>query len=209
MTDTHAQIAGKGLDATGFTEDLAAELFNKVGTHIMAIVDLQVVDRSGPNVKDKRKVHLIIDGIEPAIMDETVAEHLRELTRTLYFNRAIDADQPTFDTGDGINPKVSDVIREGVRHRPHPFLPVDAANDNGICDVCGLIDSAGVHSTQDFLPDGDDEDQDADQGDDDPEDGWEYPAPEPHQAGDEPTVAEVLAAKERAAVPDPFTPTVA
>jgi hypothetical protein len=160
MTDTTAGIAAKGLDATGFTEDLAAELFNRVGSHIMAIVDLQVVDRSGPNVKGKRKVHLIIDGIEPAT-DETLAEHLRELTRTLYYNRKLDGHTAT--TTQGEERTVDDVLAAGAGHRPHPFLPVDASDDNGICDVCGLIQAAGVHSTQDILEEPDDEDDEDDE----------------------------------------------
>lgn len=245
MTDTTAKIQGKGLDGTGFTEDLAASLFDRVGHNLKAIVELQVVDKHGPNLKGQRGITLVITKLEVA--DDTILEeHLRELSRTLYLNRQHDKDQPSLDGGDGINPKVGDVIQAGVRHRPHPFLPVDAADDNGICDVCGLIDSAGVHSTQDFLPTGDDTDPDKgveDGGpdvdaltdepaeteivdeDSDPDeliphtydagdvDGvcvcslpFEDDIHAPRQSGDEPTVGEVVAAKERhlSSVEDPF-----
>lgn len=164
MTDTHASIATKGLDNTGITEDLADELFHKVGTHLMAIVDLQVVDRSGPNVKDKRKVHLIIDGIEPAT-DDAMAEHLRELSRVGYLNRAHANGTIAINQELDNERTVADVLAAGARHKPHPFLPVDASIDNGICDVCGSIEATPVHSSQATLPDGDDE------GDEDEADG--------------------------------------
>lgn len=159
MTDTTAGIAAKGLDGTGFTEELAAELFNRVGSHMMAIVDLQVVDRSGPNVKGKRKVQLVIDGIEPAT-DDNLAEHLRELRRVCHYNRKLDGHTGT--TTQGEERTVDDVLAAGAAHRPHPFLPVDASEDNPICDVCGLVQAAGVHSTQDLLEEPDDEDTGAD-----------------------------------------------
>lgn len=205
MTDTHAQIASKGLDATGFTEELAAELFHKVGSHLMAIVDLQVVDRSGPNVKDKRKVHLIIDGIEPALNDE-MAEHLRELSRVGYLNRAhANGTLAINEQLDGER-TVADVMAAGRMHRPHPFLPVDASIENGICDVCGTVAATAVHSTQQVLdepdPEGEetagpleefgDEPETDDQDDEEPEDSWEYDQPEG-------------TTKPLASVPDPFS----
>lgn len=212
MTDTHAQIASKGLDSTGFTEELASELFHKVGTHLMAIVDLQVVDRSGPNVKDKRKVHLIIDGIEPAT-DDDMAEHLRELSRVGYLNRAHANGTAAINEQLDGERTVADVMAAGAKHRPHPFLPVDASIDNGICDVCGAVESVAVHSTQDTLP-GDDEEPDtaeeADQDDDElggdgipdsrdmdtVDEPWEYDQPE---GTDRPTDT----------IPDPFAATPA
>lgn len=148
MTDTTASVNAKGLDATGFTEEIAGDLFNKVGTHIMAIVDLQVVDKHGPNVKGKRKVVLSIDGIEPAV-DDNLAEHLRELTRTLYFNRQTSEDQPTLD--ESTEPDLETVLAAGRKHEPHPFLPVDAADDNPICDVCGEVENRPQHADREAL----------------------------------------------------------
>ena len=159
MSDTTAKIRSKGLDTTGITEDVATEMFARVGSHYMAIVDLQVVDRHGPDVKGKRGVELVIDTIEPAL-DDQLAEHLRELNRTLYYNRGLQGHTGT--TTDGQERTVEDVLSSGAKHRPHPFLPVDAADEHPICDVCGNLEAAPVHSTQDTLPDGDlDEDDDA------------------------------------------------
>ena len=190
MSDTHAKIAAKGLAFTGFTEELASELFHKVGTHLMAIVDLQVVDRSGPNVKDKRQVHLIIDGIEPAT-DDDMAEHLRELSRVGYLNRAHANGTATINSELDNERTVADVMAAGARHRPHPFLPVDASIENGICDVCGAIEATAVHSSQGVLSDDEDESDDQDDQDDEPDtedqdddgdtqgdDGWAYDGPE-------------------------------
>lgn len=166
MSDTHGNINSKGLDGTGITEELVSEHFSRVGSHMMAIVDLQVVDRSGPNIKGKRKVTYVIDGIEPAV-DEAMAEHLRELQRTAYLNRQKSGAQRTIDQeldAEGGEPTVDAVVAAGAAHRPHPFLPVDVTEDNPICDVCGLIESASRHSVQDILPDG----EDAEPTDDDP-----------------------------------------
>jgi len=148
MTDTTATINAKGLDATGITEEIAADLFHKVGTHLIAIVDLQVVDKHGPNVKGKRKVTLSIDGIEPAL-DKNVAEHLRELTRTMYFNRQVD--QP-LDGGE--ERTVDDVLAAGKKHEPHPYLASGLAiDDDAICDVCGQHEGAAVHADRDQVSD--------------------------------------------------------
>lgn len=164
MTDTHGTIQSKGLDGTGFDEDTLAEHFNRVGTHVMAIVDLQVVDKHGPNLKGKRKVTYAIGDIELAT-DETLAEHLREITRAVYRNRQAVGAQATIDQeldGTSDEPTVDRVVAAGAAHRPHPFLPVDASQDNPICDVCGLLEPAPRHSVQDALPDGDQDDQEPD-----------------------------------------------
>lgn len=148
MPDTTGTINAKSLHGTGFTEEMLNQLFNKVGTHHLAIVDLQVIDKHGPSVDGKRKVVLIIDGIEPAT-DENLAEHLRELNRTLYYNRGLDGH--TGSTIDGTERTVEDVLAAGAKHKPHPFLPVDATEENPICDVCGTIEPAGPHSVQETL----------------------------------------------------------
>lgn len=198
MTDYTAQIKAKGLESTGVTEEIARSLYNRLGSHMMFIVEGRV-DARTEGTDGSHKVQLTLTQVEPAT-DDNLSDHLRELTRTLHYNRALDESQPTLDGGDGINPTVGDAIAAGQRHRPHPFLPVDASNDNGICDVCGLVEIAGVHSTQDFLPD-DDGDPELDEQDDEDE-------PSSHQAGPEPTVAEVRAAQDRhlTTVPDPFAP---
>jgi hypothetical protein len=150
MTDTSGTINAKGLDATGFTEDLVAELFHRVGTHVMAIVDLQVVDKHGPSVKGKRKVTLIIDGIEPVVDNDDLEEHLRELTRTLHYNRGEKDAQLALD--DSLEPKVADVMAAGAQHKAHPYIASGLAVDNGACDVCGLLEDATVHADRSEIP---------------------------------------------------------
>ncbi len=201
MTDTHGNIQSKGLDGTGITEEIVGDHFNRVGAHMMAIVDLQVVDKAGPNLKGKRKVTYVIDGIEPAT-DEDLAEHLRELQRTVYLNRQHSGAQRAIGEELDDEPTVEGVVAAGAAHRPHPFLPVDASQDNPLCDVCGMVEATPRHSVQDELPDGDEDDEtgdETDQGDADleaeqaepdedkgdeeyqaePGGSWEYDTPEP------------------------------
>lgn len=166
MPDVTGTINAKKLGSTGFTEDLVDKLYNQVGRHHMAIVDLQVVNHSGPDIEGKRTVTLLIDAIEPAVTED-MAEHLRELMRTVYFSRGV-GDQLTLPAGSD-EPTVEGVLAAGAKHRPHPFLPVDATQDTPICDVCGLLEAAAVHSTQDTL----DDDKD-----DYPGEAWEYEQPE-------------------------------
>lgn len=145
MTDTTAKIRAKGCDGTGLTEELAGQLFTQVGRHYMAIVEFRVEEPHGPNAEGKRRVDLILEQVEPAT-DDQLAEHLRELTRTLYQNRAIADGQTLLD--DTLTPDLKDAIAAGAQHEPHPFLPTDAAADNPSCEVCGLADTAAVHADQ-------------------------------------------------------------
>lgn len=180
MPDTTATINARGLDKTGFDEALISHLFHgKVGRHVLALVELQVVDTHGPNIKGKSKVMLNISQIDP-VTDDNLDEHVRELQRTLRYNRGLDGHTGT--TTDGQEPTVEQVLAAGAKHRPHPFLPVDAGDDNPICDVCGGLEAAGVHSVQDTLDEpmqlhDDDPAYDGDQGDQDAE-PWEYETPE-------------------------------
>lgn len=179
MPDVIGTINSKKLGDTGFTEAMLSDLHSQVGRHHMAIVDLQVVDKHGPDVKGKRGVTLIVDSIEPAVTDE-MAEHLRELMRTVYFSRGV-GDQLTLTAG-ADEPTVEGVLAAGAKHRPHPFLPVDASQDNPICDVCGHLETAPVHSTQDTLEQDSDEDDDLEDGDDDQEED-PYAGPHDFEAG--------------------------
>lgn len=165
MTDTTAKIRSKGLDGTGFTEDLAASLFTRVGHHLKAIIELQVVDKHGPNLDGKRGIELVITHIEVAD-DPTLDEHLGDISQALYTNRKLDGHTGT--TTAGQERTVADVLSSGGKFKPHPFLPVDAADDNGICDICGVVSAAGPHSTQDTLgePDTEEEDTEAEEPDD-------------------------------------------
>lgn len=173
MPDTTARIRAKGLDSTGVTEDIANQLFTKKGSHHMAIVEYRV-EETHEKADGTRKVDLILTQVEPAVSDD-MDDHLREIVRTCYFNRGT-GDQPTLNDGSN-EPTVDAVLAAGARHRPHPFLPVDASDDHPICDVCGNLETAPVHSTQDTL---DDPDDDEDQGSDEED---PYAGPHDFEAG--------------------------
>lgn len=200
MTTT-AKIAAKGCDSTGITEDIAQQLHNNLGRKIVAVVELVAEARSEKRNGDET-VTLSILTIEPAPNTDT-EEHLRELARAFYYERSLDSQQPTL--GDDINPNVSDVINNGLRHRPHPYLASTLSTDDTehgpVCDVCGLLERASVHSTQDFLPAVDEDDEEPQLDDDETEDesgqADEDDAPWDEQA-DEPT-----------RLPNPFTTTPA
>ncbi|MCL8026336.1 hypothetical protein [Nocardioides bruguierae] len=169
MTDTTAKIRAKGLDATGITETVAAQMYGRKGARYMAIVELQV-DELHEKADGTRKVDLILTQVEPAV-DAHLTEHLRELTRTCYFNRKVDTDGPSLpvDGDDADEPTVDAVIAAGAKHKPHGYLASGlAVDDDAICDVCGLAPAAGVHSAQQLLDDEDDDGQD------------ELPEPEDH-----------------------------
>lgn len=151
MTDYTAQIKAKGLDSTGVTEDIARQLYANLGRHEMFIVEGRVDARTEGN-DGTHKVQLSLTMVEPAV-DAQVAEHLRELARTLYQNRALSDGQLAIDHFLDDEPTVDQVVNAGAKHRPHPFLPVDASNDNGICDVCGFIETAPVHADRTQLDD--------------------------------------------------------
>lgn len=180
MTDTTAKILTKGCESTGLTEEIANDLFRKVGSHFMAIVELEVVYPHGPNTDGKRRIDLRLKQVEPA-MDANLADHLRELTRTLYFNRQVD--QP-LNSGD--EPSVDQVLAAGRKHEPHPYLASTlSTDDDAICDVCGQVEGVPVHADRSALDDpftvteedldtaDEDEDEDeaaCDDSDDDPDD---------------------------------------
>lgn len=179
MTDYTAQIKAKGLDATGVTEDIARQLYSRLGSHMMFIVEARVDGRIENN-DGVHKVQLYLTQVEPCT-DSTLEDHLRELTKTLAYNRKLTQDdvdgQPTLDGGDDIEPKVADVLAAGRRFEPHPYLSsqlaVDDTEQGPVCDVCGLVEAERVHhmpAVNPFGVDRDDEDQDPDDGyDDDPD----------------------------------------
>lgn len=183
MPDTTAKIRAKGLDTTGVTEDIANQMYAHKGKHYMAVVEFKV-DATHETAEGKRAVDLILTQVEPAA-SEDMDEHLRELVRTCYYNRGT-GDQPSLPTGSD-EPTVDKVLAAGAKHRPHPFTPVDATLDFPICDVCGSLEAAAVHSTQDTLDDDEDDLEDDDVDDtaadleaepDLVDDDFEYPAPE-------------------------------
>jgi hypothetical protein len=141
MTDTTAKIRAKGLDSTGVTEEIASTLYANKGKRVMAIVELQAVERH-EKADGTRRVDLVLEQVEPAT-DDTISEHLRELTRRLYAARAQADGQQAID--DSLTPSLTDAIAAGAQHEPHPFLPTDAADDFASCEVCGLGENAGPH----------------------------------------------------------------
>lgn len=159
MTDTSAQLTAKGLQNTGITEDLARTYYRQLGTTGIAIVEYESTARS-ETADGKQKVQLRVITIEPA-PDAMTSDHLRELARAFHYERALDDDQLPLDGPDAINPKVGDVVTAGTRYTPHPFIPVDAADDNPICDVCGVIKTATtLHESLDEDERNDEPDQD-------------------------------------------------
>lgn len=130
MTDTTAKIAAKGLKATGVTEELARKYYDDLGSKHLAIVELTVDGRT-EKTDGKQQVQLTLSMVEPSI-DPTLDDHLRELSRAMYFNRKLHSedDQPALDSGDDIEPKVSDVLANGQALLEH--------DDNG--EVVGLWD---------------------------------------------------------------------
>lgn len=193
--DYTAKIRAKGLDATGVTEQLAAEMFRNKGRHYIAIVELRV-DETHEKADGARKVDLVLTQVEPASSVD-LEEHLRELTRVGYLNRQRADGQLAIDESLGSERTVADVLASGKSHRPHPFIVVDASQENPICDVCGGIEASAVHSTQDVL---DEVDAEGDPHDPEHEDlAHDITGDEPW-AYDEPEGTRQLSS-----VPDPFT----
>lgn len=205
-SDYTAKIRAKGLDTTGVTEQLASEMYRNRGRHYIAIVELKV-DETHEKADGTRKVDLILTQVEPATTTD-LEEHLRELTRVGYLNRQKVDGQMAIDESLGQERTVADVLASGKSMRPHPFIAVDASQDNPICDVCGGIEASAVHSTQEVLEETEHDGSngplpdlpDTAYADDaepipapDPSDPepWEYDGPEGTQPAD--------------TVPDPFT----
>jgi hypothetical protein len=111
VPDTTAKIRAKGLDATGVTEELARQMHAHKGKHYMAIVELKV-EEVHEKADGTAKVDLVLTQVEPAT-DTRLEDHLRELQRTVYFNRQLGDDQPLSDD-DGPDPKIKDVIGQGA-----------------------------------------------------------------------------------------------
>lgn len=154
-SDYTAKIRAKGLDATGVTEQLAAEMYRNKGRHYMVIAEVKV-DETHEKADGNRKVDLVLTLVEPAT-DSALEEHLRELTRVGYLNRQQSDGQLAIDQSLGAERTVADVLSSGGKFKPHPFIVVDASVENPICDVCGGIEASAVHSRQDVLDDAVDE----------------------------------------------------
>ena len=166
---TTAQIAAKGCQNTGITEELAKRLHDNLGKTIVAIVEL-TADARTENRDGDEKVKLSIGTIEVA-PDGDAAEHVRELARLFHYERGLTEDGDTLDyDGDGPAPKVADVLAHGQRFKPHPYLASTlSTDDQPVCDVCGHHEGAAVHADRTALADPFAVDADTDQDDTDPD----------------------------------------
>lgn len=146
MTTT-AKIAAKGTSGTGITEDLAQTLHNQLGRKVIAIVEMVAETRSEKRNGDEAVVLSILT-VEPA-PTSTTEDHLRELARSFYYERQLADGQLKLDGSDDIEPKVADVLAAGAAHKPHPYLTsqlaVDDSENGPVCDICGQVETAGVH----------------------------------------------------------------
>lgn len=106
MTDTTAQIAAKGCQSTGITEELAVKMHDQLGKKLMAIVELESVSRT-ENSEGKSTVQLRILSVEPATQ-QIADDHLRNFQRALYYERGVADGQPQLP-GDEPEPTVKEV----------------------------------------------------------------------------------------------------
>lgn len=197
MTDYTARIRAKGLDSTGVTEALAKQFYSSLGAHGLAIVEYRVEARR-ENADAGHSVDLILTQVEPS----TVAfldDHLRELMRALYRNRALAEGQGILPGSDD-GPALQDVVRAGEA----TLVRDDAGNADRVwdgdpesavlsCAFPGCYLDAGHEGDHDvFAP--------APEGDASPDLGDDPDGDLDEQAG----IVEAQAAKRLAAVPDPF-----
>lgn len=115
MTTT-AAIRAKGLDSTGITEELAARMYNNVGGHYLAIVDLKVAFH-GEDDDSNRKVALVIDQIEPVIdgkLNGAIVDHVRDIQAALHRNRMLAENGPQLPLdGQPTAPSTTEVLEQG------------------------------------------------------------------------------------------------
>lgn len=159
---TTAKIAGKGTKDTGLTEELAKRFHDQLGRKGIAIVEFCSETRTEKRNGDEN-VGLSILTFEPATSD-LAEDHLRELARGFYYERGIADGQLALE--ESLEPKVSDILAAGKPFTPHPFLPVDASQEDPICDVCGVVkDATRLHDEKPWadpftVPDDEPEDLD-------------------------------------------------
>ena len=115
MTDTTAQIRAKGLDSTGVTEQLAAKMYNNVGGHYLAIVDLRVAFH-GEDDDGNKRVQLVIDQVEPVVdgkLNGALVDHVREINAALHRNRMLAENGPTLPLDGESTSSVEEVLAAG------------------------------------------------------------------------------------------------
>lgn len=106
MSATAKIAALSKTDNTGITPELARTMWDNLGSHHMAIVELKAAERTEGD-DDSHGVKLEISMVEPVGDDDLVDEHCRELARALYRKRN---PQPALTTGDPSEPTVTAVL---------------------------------------------------------------------------------------------------
>ncbi|GEP38863.1 hypothetical protein NPS01_25260 [Nocardioides psychrotolerans] len=145
MTTT-AKIATKGTSSTGITEELAKRCHDNLGKKVLAVVELVAEARAEKRNGDESVVLNILT-IEPAPNTMT-EDHLRELARSFHYERQLADGQLRIETGDDLEPKVTDVLAAGAKHRPHTYVQDPEAIDGTTCNLCGADDQAPLHSAE-------------------------------------------------------------
>lgn len=143
--NTTARIRTKALTNTGLTDDHAERMFNNIGSHHLAIVELKVTQHAETD-DGEQKVDLIITMLEPSTTPD-MDDHLRELARALAYERRLHApdEQLTIDNHDDLNPRPADVIAHALRHTPHTYNPTPGTTQ---CDTCGHPEPHTLHTTE-------------------------------------------------------------
>ncbi|CAI9417249.1 hypothetical protein [Nocardioides sp. T2.26MG-1] len=153
MTTTAKINAATG-SGSGIAPDLARTLHDQLGKTITAVVSLRSESR-GEKLNGDETVSLAITDLVVIPDDQGAAEHVREIAHVVTYNRKLAENGPTLPLdGDSPEPKVEDVLAAGARHRPHGYIASTlSTDDDAICDICGLLQTAPIHSTQGTLPD--------------------------------------------------------
>jgi len=169
MTDKKpylAKLKSRGLDGTGVTENIARQLVLAKGRRYMALVEVEV--HTIHDNPEQMIADLAVEQFWPVVDDSSLDEHLREITAALYARRGSADGDEELDL-DGPAPKVSDVLKAGARHRPHPYITSGlSVDDDAACDVCGLREDAAQHQRAAGPADDPDASDDA----------WEYDTPD-------------------------------
>jgi len=149
---TTAQINAKGTKGTGITDEIAKALHDNLGKTITIVAEVRSESR-GENLKGDETVKLAIQNLEVIPEDAGAADHVREIAKTAHYNRRVAEEGPDLEL-DGPAPKVKDVLANGDRYKPHPYLASTlSTDDNAPCDVCGQHEGAPIHADRAALVD--------------------------------------------------------
>lgn len=143
MTDqTTAAIKAKGCTNTGITDDLADRLYHQLGSHLIAVVELEAHART-EEVDGNQRVQLRIKSIEPVVDDPQTENVLREIARALHGSRRLKSDGPMLpiDGASDREPTVEEVVAANPGALPHDYL----ATTTGECDACGRPFGDAIH----------------------------------------------------------------